>query len=235
MRAWRKPTTPPTKSAPAQPSAGRLTFSPAPARHPLLPPPRANTSPAVAMPARRAGPAPPRGTATPRTSQPRRRMPGRARLQRAAPHRSPSRAVLNPSPTPGRWIQAQSWLPGAAKCTAPRRRACHPRPRSRAGGEGTHSASGRRRTGCLHPVPRRRAGTVAWIAADRFVETARRVGDPLLIAVVARCLAHVLTHTGRSRDALAVTRGAIDNLAPAWTRRRPRACPSGAPCSSPLR
>jgi transcriptional regulator with XRE-family HTH domain len=57
-------------------------------------------------------------------------------------------------------------------------------------------------------------GTMAWLAADRVVETARRIGDPLLIASGARCVSHVLMHTGRSRDALAVTLAAIDTVEP---------------------
>jgi transcriptional regulator with XRE-family HTH domain len=58
-------------------------------------------------------------------------------------------------------------------------------------------------------------GTMAWLAADRFVETARQVGDPLLVALGSRCVAHVLTYAGRSDDALAVARAAIDILEPA--------------------
>jgi transcriptional regulator with XRE-family HTH domain len=57
-------------------------------------------------------------------------------------------------------------------------------------------------------------GTMAWLAADRFVETARRIGDPLLIALGARCVSHVFTHAGRSQDALAVARAAIDRMEP---------------------
>jgi transcriptional regulator with XRE-family HTH domain len=57
-------------------------------------------------------------------------------------------------------------------------------------------------------------GTMAWLAADRCMETARRIGDPLMTAIGARCVAHVLVHAGRSRDALDLTVAAIDTLEP---------------------
>lgn len=52
------------------------------------------------------------------------------------------------------------------------------------------------------------------IAADRFVTAARRVGDPLLMGASARCLGHVLLHSGQAEAARAVIREALDALAP---------------------
>ena len=58
-------------------------------------------------------------------------------------------------------------------------------------------------------------GTMAWLATDRFVESSRQVGDPLLIALGSRCVAHVLTYVGRPHDALAAAQAAIGSLEPA--------------------
>jgi transcriptional regulator with XRE-family HTH domain len=55
-------------------------------------------------------------------------------------------------------------------------------------------------------------GEAAWIAADRFVQVARRLEDPLLLAASARCIGHVLLHVGRPEAAQSVLGQALKSL-----------------------
>jgi tetratricopeptide (TPR) repeat protein len=55
------------------------------------------------------------------------------------------------------------------------------------------------------------------IAADRFMQVARRIGDPLLMAASARCLGHVLLHCGQVEAARSAIRDALDALEPGLT------------------
>jgi transcriptional regulator with XRE-family HTH domain len=57
-------------------------------------------------------------------------------------------------------------------------------------------------------------GELSRIAADRFAQAARRIGDPLLMAASARCLAHVLLHCGQAEAARSVVGDALDALQP---------------------
>lgn len=55
---------------------------------------------------------------------------------------------------------------------------------------------------------------LAWLAAERALAQAERVGDPLLISDAARRVAHGLMATGHPEDALALIRADIDRLDP---------------------
>lgn len=55
---------------------------------------------------------------------------------------------------------------------------------------------------------------LGWIAADRGIQLAEQTGDLTLIGSAARRVAHALTYTHRSNDAVTLVRSAAERLAP---------------------
>jgi transcriptional regulator with XRE-family HTH domain len=55
---------------------------------------------------------------------------------------------------------------------------------------------------------------LGWVAADRGIQVAEQTGDMTLIGNAARRVAHALTATGQSTDAVTLVRSAADRLAP---------------------
>ncbi|MEV4442644.1 hypothetical protein AB0K09_27255 [Streptomyces sp. NPDC049577] len=61
----------------------------------------------------------------------------------------------------------------------------------------------------------------AWVAAERSMAAARRVGDPAAIATASRILTHAVTAVGHHRQSLGVAIRGADEISGAVTRSQP--------------